>query len=225
MFTAIFDLDGTLVDTAKDLMIAGNSTFRELGWTVRLEWTKHYAIAIGGGRSMIRYGLKAESVSYTEKLVNEFYPILIKNYNRTIDQNSVLYDGVHEILDILGSRGWNLGLCTNKPELQADILLSKLGIRSYFSSFIGSDTVEKAKPSAIPLLAAINRANGKLDTSVLVGDTITDFKTARAAKTKFVLAKYGHGSNAENLDHVVADGVAKTAKDIPLILEKLFREI
>ena len=222
MFTAIFDLDGTLVDTAKDLMIAGNSTYKELGWAVSLKWPKDYAIAIRGGRSMIRHGLISESVPYTERLVDKLYPTLIKNYDQNIDQNSVLYDGVREMLDILSVGGWNLGLCTNKPELQANKLLSKLGIRKYFSSFIGSDTVGKAKPSPIPMLAAISRANGKLETSVLVGDTVTDLETAQAAKTKFVLAQYGHGSNAENLDHIVADGLAESAIGIPTVLESLF---
>ena len=66
MRTAIFDLDGTLVDTAIDLMIAGNYTFQELGWKVRLTTDFKDGIVIGGGRSMIRYGFLAEGISYTE---------------------------------------------------------------------------------------------------------------------------------------------------------------
>ena len=138
MRTAIFDLDGTLVDTAIDLMIAGNYTFEELGWAVRLTTDFKDGIVIGGGRSMIRHGFLAEGLSYTEEEVDNLYPVLLKNYNRTIDQNSYLYDGIIAVLKNLNKAGWNIGVCTNKPEFQANSLLEKLGIRSYFKSFIGS---------------------------------------------------------------------------------------
>ena len=98
MSTAIFDLDGTLVDTAIDLMIAGNYTFEELGWNVRLTKNFKDGVVIGGGRSMIRYGFSAEGISFTEERVDNLYPILLKNYNRTIDQNSHLYDGIVPVL-------------------------------------------------------------------------------------------------------------------------------
>ena len=223
MRTAIFDLDGTLVDTAIDLMIAGNYTFEELGWTVRLTTDFKDGIVIGGGRSMIRYGFIAEGISYTEKEVDNLYPVLIKNYNRTIDQNSCLYDGIVTVLNDLNRAGWNIGVCTNKPELQANSLLTKLGIRSYFKSFIGSDTVGVAKPNSKPLLAAIELAGGTPRQSVLVGDTKTDRDTATAAGVQCLLVNYGHGALVYDLKTLSPDGLVDKTDEIPEALESLLK--
>ena len=223
MSTAIFDLDGTLVDTAIDLMIAGNYTFEELGWNVRLTKNFKDGVVIGGGRSMIRYGFSAEGISFTEERVDNLYPILLKNYNRTIDQNSHLYDGIVPVLKNLQKAGWNIGVCTNKPELQANDLLTKLGIRSYFKSFIGSDTVGVAKPHPKPLLAAIEVAGGIPSQSVLVGDTKTDRHTATAAGVKCLLVNYGHGALVYDLKTLSPDGLVDKTDEIPVALESLLK--
>ena len=223
MFTAIFDLDGTLVDTAVDLMTAGNHTYEELGWKVRLKPDFSDGIAIGGSRSMIRYGLTSEGIAFTEEDVDRIYPILLKHYDKTIDKNSFLYDGIVEVLERLKQDGWALGVCTNKPEFQANVLLSILGVRSYFQSFIGADTIGIAKPSPKPLFAAIERAGGDKRLSVLVGDTRTDCDTAKAANVKSLLVNYGHGALTQDLRTLEPDALVDTVDEIPEILEKLLK--
>ena len=223
MRTAIFDLDGTLVDTAVDLMIAGNSTFEELGWAVRLKPDFSDGIAIGGGRAMIRHGFSSEGIAFTEEDVARIYPILLKHYDKTIDKNSVLYDGISRVLKELKRDGWALGVCTNKPEAQANLLLTILGIRSYFDSFIGADTIGVAKPSPKPLFAAIERAGGEKQLSVLIGDTKTDSDTAKAANVKLILVNYGHGAFTQDLRTLNPDGLVNRPDEIRAMLEKLLK--
>ena len=223
MLTAIFDLDGTLVDTAVDLMNAGNGMFEELGWSTRLRPNFSDGIAISGGRSMIRHGFVSEGIRFTEKDVEGLYPILLQHYDKTIDKNSNLYDGIVSVLEKLKEDGWALGVCTNKPEFQADLLLSILGIRSYFDSFIGADTVGVPKPSPKPLFAAIERAGGKQNLSVLIGDTKTDRDTAKAANVKVLLVNYGHGALTQDLNALNPDALVDTAAEIPETVEKLLR--
>ena len=223
MHTAIFDLDGTLVDTAVDLMIAGNSTFEELGWRVRLKPDFSDGIAIGGGRSMIRHGFSSEGIPFTEEDVARIYPTLLKHYDKTIDKNSFLYDGISKVLKKLKREGWALGVCTNKPEAPANLLLSILGIRDYFDSFIGSDTVGVAKPDPKPLFAAITRAGGNKKTAVLIGDTKTDRDTAKAANVKSLLVNYGHGALTQDLQILNPDGIVNNASEIPEFLEMMVK--
>ena len=224
MLTAIFDLDGTLVDTAVDLMIAGNHTFEELGWSVRLNSDFSDGIAIGGGRAMIRHGFSSEGIPFTEEDVAQIYPKLLKHYDKTIDKNSFLYEGIISVLAKLKHDGWALGVCTNKPEFQANLLLTILGIRSYFDSFIGSDTVGFAKPSPKPLLTAIELAGGSRNLSVLIGDTKTDCDTAKAANVKSLLVNYGHGALTQDLSALNPDALVDSVHEIPEMLEKLLKE-
>jgi phosphoglycolate phosphatase len=172
---------------------------------------------------MIRYGFRTERLSYTEEEVDNLYPALLRNYNRTIDQNSHLYDGIVTVLENLNTAGWNIGVCTNKPELQANSLLKKLGIRSYFKSFIGSDTVGAAKPNSKPLLAAIELAGGIPSESVLVGDTKTDRDTATAAGVKCLLVNYGHGALVYDLKTLNPEGIVNKAHEIPEALASLLK--
>ena len=224
MFTAIFDLDGTLVDTMQDLRIAGNLTYQELGWKVRLNSDFHNGIAISGGRSMIRHGFQSEGLEFTDADVDKLYPTLLKNYNDTIDKNSFLYDGILDVLITLRQLGWGVGLCTNKPELQANVLLEKLGVRSYFKSFIGADTVGVAKPNPKPLISAIHGAGGTLEKSVLVGDTKTDRDTALAAGVKCLLVGYGHGALVYDLADLKPEALVNEPHELPEALETLLRQ-
>jgi phosphoglycolate phosphatase len=221
MNTAIFDLDGTLVDTRKDLMNAGNATFDELKWKVRLKDGLDDGIVIAGGRSMITYGLKTEGLPYDKNLIESIYPLLLKNYDTAIDEFSYLYTGVIEMLNLLVEKGWKIGLCTNKPEVQAHTLLTKMGIRDFFESFIGANTVGVAKPDPKPLLSAIHRVGGVVEKSVLVGDTKTDRDTAAAARVKCLLVNYGHGSLVQPMSELSPEGLANSPAEIVDTLEWL----
>ena len=222
MSTVIFDLDGTLVDTAKDLMIAGNSTFEQLNWKIRLREGVDEGIAIQGGRAMINYGLSSESLSADIEFMASTYQMLLSHYDLTIDANSYVYDGIAQCLNRLELAGWNIGLCTNKPQNQANELLLRMKIRHFFKSFIGADTVGVAKPNPKPLLTSIAEAGGKPDDSVLVGDTKTDRDTALAAGVKSILVRYGHGALIHDLDELQPDCLVSTPDELFDSLERLF---
>ena len=223
MLTVIFDLDGTLVDSSVDLMIAGNITFEQLGWKARLSNDFSDGVVIGGGRSMIRHGFSLEGIDFTEVDVDRIYPILISNYDQTIDKNTVPYEWVLETLKSLKMLGWKVGICTNKPALQADVLLKKLGLRSFFKSLVGAGTVDVTKPNPKPLITAIELLGGSIDKAILIGDTKTDRDTALAAGVKCLLVNYGHGAMVYDLEPLKPDAIIDSAKEIPHCIERLFR--
>ena len=169
---AIFDLDGTLADTALDLLNAGNLTFEEMGINYRLIENRDEGISSKGGRSTIREGLLQASGFIDEKIVESLYPIFLKNYEKVINDNSVLYEGTLEMLNYLKSNNIQLGVCTNKPKKQADILLKKLNIHSFFKIVVGPDTYRCPKPNPKPLLKTIDNLGASIKSTVFVGDTI-----------------------------------------------------
>lgn len=195
MRTVIFDLDGTLADTSGDLIAAANACFAAMGAGAPLEAQRDAATAFGGGRAMLRLGLeRVRPADWTEAEVDAWYPRLLEYYAADLDRHTRLYPGVERALDRLGTAGWRLGICTNKPEALAELLVSRLGVRDRFGALVGADTLPTRKPDPAPLLAAIERTGGSAARAALVGDTATDRETARAAGIASVLVTFGPGA-------------------------------
>lgn len=190
MRTVIFDLDGTLADTSGDLLAAANACFRQMGHGDVLDHPGDAGVALRGGKYMLTEGLtRLEQLDAA--LVDRYYPMLLECYRDRIDIHTTLYPGAMEAVAALKSAGYGVGICTNKPEALAELLLARLGIRDAFASMVGADTLNVSKPDAEPLREAARRAGGDPAHCVLIGDSDTDRKTARAAGVPSVLVTFG----------------------------------
>jgi len=191
MRCVIFDLDGTLADTAGDLIAACNAALCALGHGPQLIMGADDAVAFRGGRAMLRLAGARLGLADDATLVEAGYPLLLDAYGAEIDRHTTLYPGAMEAVYRLKSNGIAVGICTNKPEGLADTLLERLGIRTEFASLVGADTLPVRKPDPAPLIEAVARAGGALEQSVLIGDTVTDRETARAAGRPCALVTFG----------------------------------
>ena len=210
MRTVIFDLDGTLADTSRDLIAAANVCFRHMGLGDVLNPELDAAIALRGGRRMLSEGLERLTL-FDAGTVDEYYPMLLEAYERAICTHTVLYPGAMDAVEALRRDGYFVGICTNKPEALAQLLLERLGVRGAFASMIGADTLKVRKPDPEPLREAVRRAGGDPAHGLLVGDSDTDRNTARAAGMPSVLVTFGPSGSEmaalepEALLHAYAD--------------------
>lgn len=191
MRTVIFDLDGTLADTSADLIAAANAAMQAMGHAPQLRAGQDDATAFRGGRAMLKLSLERMGHGDVAGEVERGYPILLAAYGEALDVYTRLYPGALDAVRALWADGFRVGVCTNKPELLADQLLQRLGVRDLFASLIGADTLATRKPDPAPYVAAVEQAGGAVSRSLLVGDTVTDRDTARAAGVPSVLVTFG----------------------------------
>lgn len=221
MRTVIFDLDGTLADTSGDLLAAANACFTGLGHTAPLDLEADQLVAFHGGRAMLRLGQERLGQAEDEAFIDAQFPELIQHYTDNIDVHTTIYPGCIEAVDDLLSNGIKVGVCTNKPEKQAEILLRKLGIRDRFASLIAADTLATRKPDAAPYVAAVEQAGGDVTRSLLVGDTVTDVKTAEAAGVPVVLV--GFGPEGPGVARLTPDALLPSYDQLGKIVDVLIR--
>ena len=185
--TIVFDLDGTLADTAPDLAAALNHVLASLGReTIDPDSVRN--LVGHGARSLIRRGLAATGEA-SEELVEEGFPLYLDFYSANICNGTKVYPGIEAALDKLRDEGLALAVCTNKLESLTHQLLEALGWTDRFDSVVGGDTLLVRKPDPAPLHEAIARARG--GRAAFVGDSITDADTARAAGVPFVAVSFG----------------------------------
>lgn len=199
----IFDLDGTLADTSGDLIAAANRCFHEMGQDVRLDPARDAGIALRGGRAMLTAGL-TRAGAMSDETVNAWYQRLLDVYGAEIDTHTRLYPGALDAVERLRSAGHAVGICTNKPEGLAETLMTRLGCRDMFGALIGADTLPTRKPDPAPYWAAVDGCGGTREASLIVGDTVTDLKTARAVGRPCILVEFGPAQ--ADLDALAPDG-------------------
>lgn len=190
MRSVIFDLDGTLADTSGDLIAAANACFRMMGEGDVLEPGRDANTALRGGKAMLTLGLTRLG-RFDQAVVDSYYPHLLAAYGEAIDVFTRLYPGAMEAVEDLRRADYAVGICTNKPEALAELLMRRLGVRDAFGALIGADTLPVRKPDPAPLFEAVRQVGGNPETSVLIGDTDTDRETARAAGMPSVLVTFG----------------------------------
>ncbi|MCV2890171.1 HAD-IA family hydrolase [Ruegeria aquimaris] len=218
MRTVIFDLDGTLADTSGDLLAAANHCFREMGYGDVLVPGQDAGIALRGGRMMLRRGLERVG-AYEDATVDRYYPVLLEAYRGAIDQHTFVYPGAMDAVEALRTQGYGVGICTNKPEALAELLLQRLGVRGAFASMIGADTLPVRKPDPEPLRAAARAAGGDPAACVLVGDSDTDRNTARAAGVPSILVTFG--PSGADMAALEPEALLDRFEDLPGIVNHL----
>ena len=187
----IFDLDGTLVDTAPDLMRATNHVLTGLGRRpVSLDEIR---VFVGhGARALITRGLAATGTLPSGFDVEPHYRDFVAYYADNISGGSVIFPGLIALLDRLKGDGVALGVCTNKLEGLSIRLLEALGMLKYFGSVVGPDTLNIAKPDPRPLREAVARLGLVNPLVIMVGDSETDILTARAAGVPTIGVPFGY---------------------------------
>ncbi|MDQ2066684.1 HAD-IA family hydrolase [Xinfangfangia sp. CPCC 101601] len=212
----VFDLDGTLADTSGDLLAAANSCFRAMGVGDQLG-PEDAQEALNGGRAMLRRGL-GRLGPVDEEVVNRWYQPLLTAYADAICVHTVLYPGVVAALETLRSEGRALAVCTNKPEGLAETLLRALHVRDYFGALVGADTLPVRKPDAAPYHLAVRQA-GDAPRSMLLGDTETDYRTARAAGVPIALVTFGH--EGAGVSRLQPDALLEHFEQLPELARQL----
>jgi phosphoglycolate phosphatase len=189
--TIVFDLDGTLVDTAPDLIGSLNELFaRERLAPITLNEGRGM---IGGGvRRLVERGLATQGRSFTSAEVDALLADYLTHYAEHIADNSRPFPGVEAALDALAARGSRFAVCTNKLAWLAVPLLDRLGLSQRFVAICGRDTFGIEKPDPEILRRTIAAAGGDLANSVMVGDSGTDIATARAAGIPVVAVDFGY---------------------------------
>jgi phosphoglycolate phosphatase len=218
MTTVIFDLDGTLADTSGDLIAAANHCFVQMGQGEVLHPKRDAAVGMRGGRAMLTCGLERLG-KMDMSLVDAYYPILIEAYRAKIDVHTQMFPGAMDAVGRLRARGAKVGICTNKPVALAELLLKRLGVREAFAAVIGADNLPVRKPDPQAFFETVRQVGGQVERAVMVGDTITDHKTARAAAVPSILVDFGFGDG--DLALLKPDAILTSYADLEACLARV----
>ena len=190
-WTLVFDLDGTLIDTAPDLIGATNHVLARAG-VAPVEDAVLRPVISFGSRFMIKTGLQYREQAIDEEKLDAMWADMLTFYEQNIAVRSQPFPGMREALTRFQSAGAILAVCTNKKEHLARQLLQELGLAEPFSAITGVDTFPVYKPDPAHLLGAIEKAGGVRDRSVMVGDSDVDVQTAKAANIPVVGVTFGY---------------------------------
>ncbi len=188
--TVLFDLDGTLVDTAPDLIRAHNHVMKKFGYpTKSINELKN---AVGKGAKAIMAKGNGKWEWFDEKIKNEMTDEFLSFYKKNIVNESTLLTGVKDFLIWCKNQNISMAVCTNKTEHLAIDLLKKIEIYDFFEYVSGHNTFEYCKPDPRQLRRTIEMINGEKNKSIMIGDSETDANAAKEAEIPMILLKYGY---------------------------------
>lgn len=187
----VFDLDGTLVDTAPDLIGSLNALFAREG-LAPISIDEGRRIIGGGIKRLIERGLALEGETFTPAHVDALYRDYVAHYAAHIADRSRVFPGVTAALDVLAGRAFRLAVCTNKLAWLSVRLLDTLGLAGRFAAICGQDTFGVQKPDPEVLRGTVGAAGGALAEAIMVGDSATDIATARAAGVPVIAVDFGY---------------------------------
>lgn len=189
--TIVFDLDGTLIDTAPDLIDTLNVVFTREGLPPVPYDTARNLIG-GGARAMIVRGVEAEGRVVAPNKLEQMFADFLAHYSAHIADRSRPFPGLVEALDALSAHGHRLAVCTNKLERLSLLLLEALDLADRFTAICGQDTFGMQKPDPEILRRTIAAAGGDPRHAIMIGDSLTDIRTARAAGVPVIAVDFGY---------------------------------
>ena len=207
IYTILFDLDGTLVDTAPDLMAAHNHVMQKYGKNEK-KLSDIKTLASRGAWVMMQRSFKEEIKDEKTKkiMVDEF----IDYYAKNINKESKPLNGIYDFLNWAKARKVSMAVCTNKREHLAIDLLKKIDMYKYFEYVAGADTFEFNKPDPRHLTNIVEIIGGDLKKTIMIGDSEVDDMSAHSANLPFVLVKNGYTEKSEKEikhDELISDFV------------------
>ena len=187
----LFDLDGTLIETAPDLAGALNHTLALAGLPmVALAEVRHM---IGDGAcALLAKGIEAAGREVEDETLAEWFDILLDYYWHHVADASHPFPHVETELDALGRRGARLGLCTNKPIALTEKLMAELDLARHFGAMLGGDSLPVRKPDPLHLLETLKRLEVSPDRAVMIGDSANDVAAARNAGLPVIVVSFGY---------------------------------
>ena len=195
-YTILFDLDGTLVDTAPDLMRAHNHVMQKFGYPTKSTEEIRNLVGQGAGamlgRSIWGQAKKEFGKVQDEKLKKEMVDEFINYYGKNIINESTLIKGVQEFLKWCKEKNISMAVCTNKQEHLAIDLLKRIGIYDYFEYVAGSNTFDYCKPDPRHLTNVVEILSGKIEKSIMIGDSETDANAGKNAGIPVILLENGY---------------------------------
>jgi phosphoglycolate phosphatase len=212
----LIDVDGTLVDSVPDLAYCVDAMMRELGLPERGETRVRQWVGNGVERLVQRALINQLDGQPDEVLFAEALPVFEALYRDNTSKRSCLYPGVQEALDFIKTTGVRMGCVTNKASQFTLPLLKDLGVHDYFEIIICGDMLDRKKPDPMPLLHAAEQLETSPSASLMIGDSMSDVKAARAAGFQIVCMSYGYNHGEDIRDYnpdAVVDSMAEI-KDI-----------
>jgi phosphoglycolate phosphatase len=214
----VFDLDGTLVDSAPDIARALNMTFEPMGAAPFSAAAVHQLIG-DGAVTAIKRGMAMSGLDLSEPEEREALRRFYVAYTQVSEEGRGLYPGAHDLLSGLQANGVKLAICTNKAEPVALVALKALGIADYFGSIVGARDDLAKKPDAAMVLAALTPYGVGPANAVMVGDSPADYGAGRAAGTKVALVDFGYSRIP--VRDLGADAVVSSLAELERVLPAL----
>ncbi len=216
--TIAFDLDGTLIDTAPDLIGVLNEMLVEYGLPeVPLAASRH--LVGGGARYLLEHGFAEAGATFHAGDAPDMVERFVDLYLARIARESRPFPGLEETLDVLEARGARFCVCTNKRTNLSLALLKETNLLHRFAAVAGPDAVSQRKPDAAHLIEAIEMASGDPKRAVMVGDSETDIGSARAAGVPIVLVSFGYTEIP--LAELDRDALIDRLDELPAVVERL----
>lgn len=188
---AVFDLDGTLVHTAPDLVSSLCQALLEFGFSPP-NYAELAPFAGTGGRGMLNQFAFTRGIRFSENEISQIIAFFVGDYESKMPGNSVVYEGALEFVLALKAAGFKTAICTNKPQKLTDRLLSKLDLAKHFDAICAADYFDVRKPDPLHLTGTIKVAGGNPKRAIMFGDSQTDFDTANAAGIPVVAVTFGY---------------------------------